>query len=426
MNTTDRAPNRCKERCTRIVALDYLRVLAVIVLLFFHLGMIWVPDWQFHFKQQTNWFWLQHIMMLSSPWRMGLLWFIAGTSLYFMQQKYGMRYLLTRRSNAILLPLLFGIYCVVPIQLFVEMTYKNAIDTSFTDFLIVFYFGPSDYFVGFSSGIWHHVDVNHLWFLRSLWRFTLLLIIFYWPLHCIRQCFGCFNAYWLALFVVVVMFTMHIDDADTKRDVYGFSSLLFGFLFGGTNEFWRWLKRYLRAIVVLALVTTILYQTGFGIERYLPAHDAAHVAEAHNAEVQSAVARYWVNNIAMFSYYFAKAIVLIAILAVADLIFDKPNLMVTKVNRYVFPFYVLHQSVLIAVAFTVSHYAMSAMFSMLITLSATAFISFVLLLLCRYSNCVGALLGKPPTPGHWLTSLPAHLVIAAITLPLAFRLIGLT
>ena len=421
MNTTDRAPNRCKERCTRIVALDYLRVLAVIVLLFFHLGMIWVPDWQFHFKQQTNWFWLQHIMMLSSPWRMGLLWFIAGTSLYFMQQKYGMRYLLTRRSNAILLPLLFGIYCVVPIQLFVEMTYKNAIDTSFTDFLIVFYFGPSDYFEGFSSGVWHHVDVNHLWFLRSLWRFTLLLIIFHWPLRCIRQCFGYFNAYWLAFFVVVVMFTMHIDDADTKRDVYGFSCLVFGFLFGGTNGFWLWLKRYLRAIVVLALMTTILYQTGFGIERYLPAHDAEQ-----NALAQSAVARYWVNNIASFAYYFAKAIGLIAILAIADVIFDKPNLIVTKVNRYVFPFYVLHQSVLIAVAFAVSHYALPAMFSMLITLSVTAFISFVLLLLCRYSNCVGALLGKPPTPGHWLTSMPANVVITAMTLPLAFRLVGLT
>lgn len=421
MNTTDRAPNRCKERCTRIVALDHLRVLAVIVLLFFHLGMIWVPDWQFHFKQQTNWFWLQHIMMLSSPWRMGLLWFIAGTSLYFMQQKYGMRYLLTRRSNAILLPLLFGIYCVVPIQLFVEMTYKNAVDTSFTDFLYVFYFGPNDYFDGFSSGIWHHVDVNHLWFLRSLWRFTLLLIIFYWPFHFIRQCFGCFNAYWLAFFVVVVMLTMHIDHADTKRDVYGFLCLVFGFLFGGTDEFWQWLKRRLRAIVALALVTTILYQTGFGIERYLSTYDVAQNAVEHNA-----VARYWLNSIVTFAYYFAKAIVLIAILAVADVIFDKPNSIVTKVNRYVFPFYVIHQSVLIAVAFTISHYALSAMFSMLLTLLATVFISFVLLLLCRYSHFVGVLLGKPPTPRHWLTSLPAHVVITATTLPLAFRLVGLT
>ena len=125
---------------SRIIVLDYLRVFAVIVLFFFHLGMVWVPEWNFHFKQETQWFWLQHILLISSPWRMGLLWFIAGTSLYFMQQKYGLAFLLTRRSNAILLPLLTGIYCIVPIQLFVEMTQKGAIDTSVGYFFIQFYF----------------------------------------------------------------------------------------------------------------------------------------------------------------------------------------------------------------------------------------------------------------------------------------------
>ena len=191
---------------SRIVALDYLRVFAVIVLFFFHLGMIWVPEWHFHFKQETHWFWLQHIMLLSSPWRMGLLWFVAGTSLYVMQQKYGVYFLITRRSNAILLPLLIGVYGIVPIQLFVEMTQKGAIDTSLGQFFIQFYFGANDYFEGFSSGIWHHVDVNHLWFLRSLWRFTLLLVILNRPLAWIRGRWGNFNSAWLVLLVSLSLF----------------------------------------------------------------------------------------------------------------------------------------------------------------------------------------------------------------------------
>lgn len=94
----------------RIIPLDYLRVIAVAILFFFHLGMIWVPEWQFHFKQQTQWYWLQHVMLIVSPWRMGLLWFIAGTSIWVMRQRYGLHFLLFRRSNAILLPLLIGIF----------------------------------------------------------------------------------------------------------------------------------------------------------------------------------------------------------------------------------------------------------------------------------------------------------------------------
>ncbi|WP_241651904.1 hypothetical protein [Pseudoalteromonas phenolica] len=32
-------------------------------------------------------------------------------------------------------------------------------------------------FAQYQAGIWPHVDVNHLWYLRSLWQFTLLLVL---------------------------------------------------------------------------------------------------------------------------------------------------------------------------------------------------------------------------------------------------------
>ena len=128
------------QQLARVIALDYLRVLAVIILFFFHLAMIWLPNWDFHFKQMTSWYWLQHLAMLFTPWRMGLLWFIAGTALYFMQAKHGSSYLLTKRSNAILLPLLFGILFVVPVQLYAEMSQKAQLSMSFFEFSWHFYF----------------------------------------------------------------------------------------------------------------------------------------------------------------------------------------------------------------------------------------------------------------------------------------------
>tara|TARA_Y100001970_G_scaffold124465_1_gene154133 strand:- start:4948 stop:6165 length:1218 start_codon:yes stop_codon:yes gene_type:complete len=391
---------------SRIVALDYLRVFAVIVLFFFHLGMIWVPEWHFHFKQETHWFGLQHIMLLSSPWRMGLLWFVAGTSLYVMQQKYGVYFLITRRSNAILLPLLIGVYGIVPIQLFVEMTQKGAIDTSLGQFFIQFYFGANDYFEGFSSGIWHHVDVNHLWFLRSLWRFTLLLVILNRPLAWIRGRWGNFNSAWLVLLVSLSLFASQIEDSDDKRDLYGLACLVWGYLFGSRAQFWGWLNDKRSALVVFAIVLTLLYEVGFGIGRYYPDN-------------------LLIKDTALWSYYLAKVISLFAILALANMLFVTPHPAVTKANAYIFPFYVIHQSVIIAVGYGITNWAMPAHKAILVCAILSALICVALLLLCKYSDVAGALLGKKAKEPHWLTGKVAQIAIALITLPLAFKLIGL-
>lgn len=391
---------------SRIVVLDYLRVFAVIVLFFFHLGMVWVPEWNFHFKQETQWFWLQHILLISSPWRMGLLWFIAGTSLYFMQQKYGLAFLLTRRSNAILLPLLTGIYCIVPIQLFVEMTQKGAIDTSVGYFFIQFYFGANDYFNGFSAGIWHHVDVNHLWFLRSLWRFTLLLIIFHLPPKWVRDSLGNFNSVWLLLLVSISLFASQIEESDLQRDIYGFACLVWGYLFGGQAQFWGWLRDRRGALIAFAIILTLSYEVGFKVVGYQP----------DNLPIKT---------IALWSYYLAKVFSVFAILALADKVFVKANPAVVKVNGYVFPFYVIHQSVVIGVSYFITNTALSAPTTMALSAVVSMLLCFLLLLLCKYSAVTGLFLGKKAPASNWLSGKTAQMIITVCTLPLALRLVGL-
>lgn len=393
----------------RVVALDYLRVLAVIVLFLFHLGMIWVPGWEFHYKQPTNWYWLQTILMLTSPWRMGLLWFIAGASIYAMQQKKGLLFLVTQRSNAVLLPLLVGIYFIVPVQLFVEMTQQNAISVSLLEFLEQFYFGDdatdSHFFKGFESGIWHHIDVNHLWFLRSLWQFTLLLVLFNWVLRAIKRKCGQFNVYWFAGLIMLSILSMYIDDSDHKRDFYGFMCLLCGYWFGLSARFWQWLHKNTKQLLLGSLFLTVLYEVGFTF-------------------LSSALASDLFVNSATFAYYTAKIVTLFAVLALAHRIFVKPNKYIQRANGYVFPFYVIHQSVLIVVAFGLTHVFQWQSLAMFCTGLISAVVCIIVLGVCKYSATFGALLGKRASPNHWSQSKNIQIIVGVITLPLALRLIG--
>jgi len=397
----------------RVVALDYLRVLAVIVLFFFHLGMIWVPGWEFHYKQPTNWYWLQAILMLTSPWRMGALWFIAGASIYAMQQKKGLLFLVTQRNNAVLLPLLVGIYFIVPVQLFVEMSQQNATSASLLEFLEQFYFGDdateSQFFKGFESGIWHHIDVNHLWFLRSLWRFTLVLVLvlslFNSVLRAIKCKYGHFNVYWFIGLILLSLLSMYIENSDDKRDFYGFICLLCGYCFGLSARFWQWLHKNIKQLLLGSLFLTVLYEVGFTFS-------------------SSALAIDLFANSATFAYYTAKIVSLFAVLALAHRIFVKPNTYIQRANAYVFPFYVIHQSVLIVVACGLTNVFQWQSLAMFCTGLISAVVCIIVLGVCKYNATFGALLGKRASPNHWSQRKNIQIIVGVITLPLALRLIG--
>ena len=70
--------NQAVELPPRRYDLDWLRVLAFGLLIFYHTGMLYSQNWGFHFKSQYLSSNIENIMLLLSPWRMGLIWFIVN------------------------------------------------------------------------------------------------------------------------------------------------------------------------------------------------------------------------------------------------------------------------------------------------------------------------------------------------------------
>src|SRR5262245_3893921 len=96
--------------------LDWLRVIAIFVLLFFHTGMLFV-GWQWHIVNTEKIGWLALPMDLSHRLRMPLLFAIAGAGLWYTLGRRSIAELIAERSRRLLLPVAVGMFVIVPPQI---------------------------------------------------------------------------------------------------------------------------------------------------------------------------------------------------------------------------------------------------------------------------------------------------------------------
>jgi glucan biosynthesis protein C len=168
-------PQACASTTQRLFFLDWLRILAFGLLVLYHVGMYYV-GWGWHVKSATLVTALEPLMMLSSPWRMALLFFISGAATQALMRKTQGVGLLKQRSIRLLWPLLFGMFIIVPPQAYFEVVYKLAFEGSYLDFMQR-YLAADPNFCRVEEGVRKCLSLptwNHLWFLIYLWIYTVL------------------------------------------------------------------------------------------------------------------------------------------------------------------------------------------------------------------------------------------------------------
>lgn len=155
--------------------LDALRVLALMLLIPYHVGMAYVDDWGFHLKSAYTVEWLQWPMIALNRWRMPLLFAISGIALGLAVPAAGRMGFALRRSGRLLLPLVFGIVAVVSLQAYCEAVDTGDVAPGLGAFLMRYWQfrpWPGAHFTGAAFGFtW-----NHLWYLAYLVPYSLLMI----------------------------------------------------------------------------------------------------------------------------------------------------------------------------------------------------------------------------------------------------------
>jgi len=159
---------------TRLPFLDGLRVAAFALLIPYHVGMYYVT-WDWHVKSSAASAALEPFMQLSSPWRLSLLFLIAGAAAQGLFARRGALGMLKDRSLRLLLPLLFGMAVIVTPQAYFEVLTKVPAqlpgDGGYLDFWQAYLHGGK-YCRGDDCMVvptW-----NHLWFLPYLWVYAVL------------------------------------------------------------------------------------------------------------------------------------------------------------------------------------------------------------------------------------------------------------
>ncbi|HEY3516279.1 MAG TPA: acyltransferase family protein [Gammaproteobacteria bacterium] len=154
--------------------LDWVRIGAFLLLILYHIGMYYVT-WDWHVKSPHASSAIEPLMLLTSPWRLSLLFFVSGVATAYLLERQSVRGFLGRRSVRLLVPLVFGMLVIVPPQAYLEVVEKVQYAGNYGEFLGLYltaYHGfcrDGDCLI---MPTW-----NHLWFVAYLWVYTLLLYV---------------------------------------------------------------------------------------------------------------------------------------------------------------------------------------------------------------------------------------------------------
>jgi glucan biosynthesis protein C len=157
--------------------IDTLRFLAFALVMVYHLGMAYVAGWPWHLKSAHTAEWLQWPMRALNLWRLDLVFLVSGLALGLLMRRDRPAAALWReRSARLLLPLAFGMAVVVPYQAYAQALAGGFIEPGFGAFMWRYAQGgpwPAAAFDGAHVG----VTWNHLWFLPYLWLYTSVLLL---------------------------------------------------------------------------------------------------------------------------------------------------------------------------------------------------------------------------------------------------------
>jgi len=151
------------QKSERQFFIDWLRILLIFSVFLFHIGMFF-NTWGWHVKNPTQYAGiLTGVMHFLSKWRMPLLFLISGAGTYYALGKRSTGRYLGERFKRLIIPFIAGIFILVPVQVYLEKADQYSS-------LLTYY--PNMFKGIYPTGnfSWHH-----LWFILYLFVISLIM-----------------------------------------------------------------------------------------------------------------------------------------------------------------------------------------------------------------------------------------------------------
>lgn len=322
--------------------LDWLRVFAFAVLIFYHVAMFYMT-WDWYVKSRYSAPFLEPAMGLINPWRLVLLFFISGAAVRFAIDKTTLGRFLPDRFTRLVVPLAFGMVVICAPQTYAELRYLGEIEPGFFAFYRD-YLGYGDFTI--VAPPW-----NHLWYVAYILVYTLVAAACLPLLRVAATALaGPFFAWlargraWRLLFVPALPFavyTMTLDPyfpatrmlwGDWANIAHTLTFFLIGFMAAKSEDFWSAVDRTLPSSIFLSLVLGGLLLTAL-LNQFAVDSDPQLL-----------------NAVLLLRVFYAWSII-VALLGLARRFANRTSPALTYLTAAIFPYYILHQTIAVLVGY---------------------------------------------------------------------------
>ena len=338
---------------TRRYDLDWLRIIAFGLLIFYHVGMFYVT-WGWHVKSIYASPLAEPLMRIVNPWRLALLFFISGVAIRFATDKARSLGRFARSRLARLgLPVLFGMYVWVMPQAYYQLRQSGE----FTGSIFAFYpdYVKLEQVFSTITPTW-----NHLWYLVYLLAYILITLpLLPWlrrvPQSRVWQSLVSRPVVFVALFILPFVVvetwltpiypTTHAFVGDWANHAHRFMIFLIGFFAAKDVTFWRSVEK------------TWKYAPALAVAAWLLLNNTQPVAAWLGQFLPGTPVRL------LFSYagiLYAWSCIL-TLLGIGQRFLNHESRILRYLTSAIFCYYVLHQTIIVIAGFYLTELQLGAM-----------------------------------------------------------------
>lgn len=353
----------------RLYYIDWIRIIAFSLLILLH-GIVpftTIP-WEINNSERSEW--LTRFVFWLHQWRLPLLFFVSGLGINLSMKSRSLGSFYGERFRRLFIPLLFAMFFIIPIQPYFEFLQKGKINPGYWSLyqqvweLKVYPNGPLTW--------------SHMWFVVYLIAFILVLF----PLFLLGK------QKWVAekrarledhlsspalltiavLPIIGIIYTLSIEypeNGSLTEDWFAFTlfitMLVYGYLVGASHTFWNQAARYRWITGGVALITGIILLLNYWTPMPI-------FTVKDNRFMMYCV----LNGLHIWS-------MILFWCGMARQHLNKPSPVLRYLNEAVYPYFIIHQTIIVALGYYIVQWQMPLMIKCILLISLS-----VLMIMATY------------------------------------------
>ena len=353
----------------RLYYIDWIRIIAFSLLILLH-GIVpfTAIPWEINNSERSAW--LTRFVFWLHQWRLPLLFFVSGLGINLSMKSRSLGSFYGERFRRLFIPLLFAMFFIIPIQPYFEFLQKGKINPGYWSFyqqvweLKVYPNGPLTW--------------SHMWFVVYLIAFILVMF----PLFLLGK------QKWVAekrarledhlgspalltiavLPIIGIIYTLSMEypeNGSLTEDWFAFTlfitMLVYGYLVGASHTFWNQAARYRWITGGIALITGIILLLTYWTP--IPVFTVKD-----NRFMMYCV----LNGLHIWS-------MILFWCGMARQHLNKPSPVLRYLNEAVYPYFIIHQTIIVALGYYIVQWQMPLMIKCILLISLS-----VLMIMATY------------------------------------------